>query len=1216
MLNKALHFFLASKPIVISILVLIILGGLITSPFGEQNQGAKELFSAFSNASVSVDALPNIGENQQIVFTKWSGRSPKDIEDQITYPLTTALMGIPGVKSVRSNSVFGFSSIYIIFKDEVDFFWSRSRILEKLNSLSPGTLPEGVQPTLGPDATALGQVFWYTLEGRDEHGNPTGGWDLHELRTAQDFTVKYALGSVEGVAEVASVGGFLKEYQIDIDPVAMKAHNVTVSMIMQSVKNANIDVGARTVEVNRVEYTIRSLGYIKSIKDLENAVVTVRGNVPVRIRNVAKVSLGPAPRRGILDKSGAEAVGGVVVASYEANPMKTISRVKEKIAEIAPGLPKKTLSDGTVSQITVIPFYDRSTLIKETLGTLESALTLEILITALVILLMIRNLGVAGLISGLLPVAVLFTFVGMRLLKVEANIVSLAGIAIAIGTMVDISIVLAENIFKRLRERPLDQTSFQAVFEGTKEVTPAIITAILTTIISFLPVFLMEGAEGKLFKPLAMTKTIALATSLVVAILLIPALSHIFFSGKRNNTHILDRWKKRFPLNVQPYIKHLDLFLISFLLIIYLAQYWMPLGPQVHGIFQFLFVGGIIYGLIALFFLIIKYYENILTWCLEHKFTFLSIPLIISSYAIVIWFGYGNLSSFAPKNLKENFLYQYFDKQFPGMGKEFMPALDEGAFLLMPVSMPHAGIEENLEVLQQLDMAVYGIPEIEMVVGKLGRVESALDPAPITMYENLIHYKSEYKTNENGKRIKFKTNKNGSFVKDSLDQLIPDKRGEYFRQWRPHIKSPDDIWKEIAAIQLPGVTSAPKLQPIETRLVMLQTGMRAPMGIKVKGSNLDSVQAFASRLEGVLKKVNGIQPATVFADRIISRPYLVIDINREKIARYGLTISRIQEIIEIAIGGKAQSQSVEGRERYAIRVRYARELRDNPSDIGRILIPTPEGQQIPLSEFAEITYSRGPQMIRSEDNFLVAYVLFDKEAGIAENNAVENARQTLEKHINAGKLSIPAGVSYTFAGSYENQIRAEKRLLLIVPVVLLVVFMILYLQFKSIPVSLMIFSGIWVALCGGFILLWLYGQPWFLNIELGSLNIRELFNIESINLSVAVWVGFIALFGIATDDGVVIATYLKQIFEKNKPNNIKEVRKSVIEAGKRRIRPCLMTTATTLLALLPILSSDGRGADIMIPMAIPLFGGMLIELITLFIVPVLFSIWKEAKMSG
>ena len=1243
MLNKIIKFFLENKLLTTILMVFLIGWGIMTAPFNWD-------LDPLPRDPVPVDAIPDLGENQQIVFTEWPGRSPQDIEDQITYPLTTSLLGIPGVKTIRSSSMFGFSSIYVIFEEGIEFYWSRSRILEKLNSLPQGLLPEGVQPTLGPDATALGQIFWYTLEGRDKDGNITGGWDLHELRSIQDYYVKYGLASVSGVAEVASVGGYVKEYQIDVDPDAMRAYNVTLDHIIKGVKNSNLDVGARTVEINKAEYFIRGIGYVKNLEDLEEGVLKVENNTPIRVKDVARVSYGPAERRGILDKMGAEAVGGVVVARYGSNPMEVINRVKEKIMEITPGLPSKTLDDGTISYLRIVPFYDRSGLIKETLGTLEDALSLEILITIIVIIIMVINLRASVLISFLIPVAILMTFIAMKYFNVDANIVALSGIAIAIGTIVDVGIVLSENMIQHIKANTGGKNTRQVIYEATVEVAPAVLTAIATTIISFIPVFTLEAAEGKLFRPLAFTKTFVLFASIIVAIMILPAIAHWLFSFKITRKSVLrtvnallivagivtmilsNAWvgliivllgginlygtynndlNRRLPL--------INVLLIGLGVLYILTYEWMPLGVSKSYFSNYFFVFIIIALLLSFFLIFIRYYKQILGWALKHKALFITVPSILVIWGFVIWMGFGNIFGFVANgfdsigmNLRKTAVWNTLYHEFPGIGKEFMPALDEGSFLLMPTSMPHTGVEKNKEMLQQLDMAVASIPEVEMVVGKAGRVTSSLDPAPLSMFENVINYKNEYKLDENGRRIRFKVDDEGNFVKDEKGKLIPDKNGKYYRQWRDHIKTPDDIWDEIVRVsRIPGVTSAPKLQPIETRLVMLQTGMRAPMGIKVMGNNLDSLESFGLQLEDVLKEVPGVKEPSVFAERVVGKPYLEIHIDRKEIARYGLTIQQVQHYLEVGVGGMKLGMTVEGRERYPIRVRYPRELRNSPKTLEKILIPASGGVSVPLSEIADIKYVKGPQVIKSENTFLVSYVIFDKEDDYSEVQVVEDAQNLIKDKLASGEINLPAGLSYQFTGNYENQIRAEKRLSLIIPVVFVIIFLLLYFQFKDVRSTLLVFSGIIVAFSGGFILIWLYGQGWFMNFSLFEQNFRDLFQMKTVYLSVAVWVGFIALFGIATDDGVIMTTYLKQVFGKNKPGSVEEVRKSVIEAGSRRVRPCLMTTATTILALLPILTSTGKGSDVMVPMAIPIVGGMLIEIITLFVIPVIYSAWKE-----
>ena len=1251
MLNKSIKFLIENKLVSVLLFVLFVGWGTINAPFNWN-------IGFLPSNPVAVDAIPDIGENQQIVFTKWDGRSPQDIENQITYPLTTSLLGIPGVKTIRSSSMFGFSSIYIIFEENIEFYWSRSRILEKLNSLPSGLLPEDIKPALGPDATGLGQVFWYTLEGRDKEGNVTGGWDLQELRSIQDYYVKFGLSSASGVSEVASIGGYIQEYQVDVNPELMRQYNVGLSSVVKAVKESNKDIGAQTLEINQAEYLVRGLGYIKSISDIENAVVISKDFTSIKIKDIGKVSLGPAARRGILDKEGAEVVGGVVVASYGSNPMEVITNVKAKMNELSTGLPSKVLADGSISQITIVPFYDRSELIKETLGTLNEALILEILITILVILIMVFNLRASILISSLLPVAVLMVFIAMKLFNVDANIVALSGIAIAIGTMVDVGVILSENIIRHLDENsekkklktesstPIEQvmrdeelqkevTINQIVYNATVEVSGAIITAVMTTIISFIPVFTLIGAEGKLFRPLAFTKTFALTASLIVALFLIPPFAAFLFRKKTLNKNFIfvinialiltgvtaifyGYWLGliliafgftgllKFQHKITEKLANVLNIVVSVLAIVFLlAKYWRPLGVDKSIFLNLIFVSLICFGLLGIFTLFRSYYTRILRWCLENKLLFLSLPAAIIIAGIFIM-----------KNT----------------GKEFMPSLNEGSFLLMPTSMPHAGVTENKRVLQQLDMAVAGIPEIKTVVGKAGRTTSALDPAPLSMYENIIQYKSEYMLNDNGVRQRYKVNENDEYMLkngmllqadqteiwqsiNAKQQLIEDEDGAFYRNWRPEIKSADDIWKEIIRVtKLPGVTSAPKLQPIETRLVMLQTGMRSPMGIKVKGADLKQIEAFGIQLESILKEVDGVKKEAVFADRIVGKPYLLIDINREKIARYGISIQDVQEVLKVAVGGMVLTETIEGRERYGVRVRYPRELRANPEDLKQIYIPVSNGNQVPLSELATIRYEKGPQVIKSEDTFLIGYVLFDKLDGFAEVGVVENAQALIQQKIDSGALIVPKGINYKFTGTYENQLRAEKTLSVVVPLALIIIFLILYFQFRSVSTSFMVFTGIAVAFSGGFIMIWLYGQDWFLNFNFLGENVRELFQMHPINLSVAVWVGFIALFGIATDDGVVMATYLTQTFDRNSPENKKEIRAAIVEAGEKRIRPCLMTTATTILALLPILTATGRGSDIMIPMAIPSFGGMLIALITLFVVPVLYSWKKEIQL--
>ena len=1240
MLDRIIKYCIENKLIVAMVLLALIGWGVIVAPFDWDLPG-------LPRDPVPVDAIPDIGENQQIVFTKWMGRSPQDVEDQISYPLTVALLGVPEVKTIRSYSMFGFSTIYVIFKEEAEFYWSRSRILEKLNSLPSGTLPPGVQPALGPDATALGQVYWYTLEGRDENGQPAGGWDLQELRSIQDWYVRYALQSADGVAEVASIGGHVKEYQIDVDPAAMREHGISLTNIFQAVRNSNLDVGARTIEVNRVEYVVRGLGFIKQIEDIEYTVIKSVDNVPIYVKDVANVVLGPALRRGVLDKEGSEAVGGVVVVRYGENPLATIKNIKAKIEEISPGLPAKTLPDGRTSQVTIVPFYDRTGLIYETLGTLSHALRDEILITIIVILLMVMHLKTSLLITGLLPLTVLMVFIGMKLFGIDANIVALSGIAIAIGTIVDMGIVISENMLKQLEQAGKDENKLDVLFRAASEVGGAVLTAVSTTVVSFLPVFTMEAVEGKLFKPLAYTKTFALIASVIIALTVLPPLAHVLYAGKVKSKRLKQilngltiligfviifvvKWWMGviiIAFGVFPFIKRylgtsvnkkmpfaVNIFAI-FLVGALLASTWSPLGYDHSWWANAGFVAALLTVVMGAIMLFTRVYPRLLRRALDHKIIALSIPGTLVIIGFTAWLGFGNLTGFLPDFMKSNRVYQGISHTFPGIGKEFMPPLDEGSFLYMPTTMPHAGIEEATDVLKKLDMALYSVPEVELVAGKLGRAETPLDPAPISMIETVINYKSEYRSDADGNRLLFRVDRDGTYLRDENNDLIPDDNGKPFRQWRDHIRTNQDIWDELVKVaRIPGTTSAPRLQPISARIVMLQSGMRAPMGIKVKGPDLKTIEKVGMELERYLKEVPSVEAAAVFADRIVGKPYLEIEIDRRAIARYGIPLKRVQDVIEVAIGGKQITTTVEGRERYSVRVRYLRELRGTIESLEDILVPTNDGAQIPIGQLSEIKYTRGPQVIKSEDTFLIGYVLFDKKDGWAEVDVVEQAQRFLQMKIDNGELVIPAGVSYAFAGSYENQIRAMKKLRIILPLALFVIFMILYLQFRRVSTTAIVFSGIVVAWAGGFTMLWLYGQDWFLNFSLAGIDMRGLFQIHQVNLSVAVWVGFLALFGIATDDGVIISTYLDQSFKKHKPSTIKEIREATVLAGSRRVWPAMMTAATTILALIPVLTSTGRGSDVMVPMAIPSFGGMVFVILTTFVVPILYSTLAERRV--
>jgi len=945
-------------------------------------------------------------------------------------------------------------------------------------------------------------------------------------------------------------------------------------------------------------------------------------------------------------------VGPVYLTSVREgyNPLQAIENVKDKLQELRPGLPEKAVVDwqrttpadvrahfgsldeadwlawlrahpvvewpswATISKLDVVPFYDRTGLILETLGTLNDALIQQVLITIIVVIFMVWHLRTSLVISAMLPMAVLVCFIAMKGFGVDSNVVSLAGIAIAIGAIVDMGLIVSENILKHLDEAPEDEPRLEVVYRATKEVGSAVLTAISTTVISFLPVLTMIGAEGKMFTPLAYTKTFVLIASVLTALTLVPAAAHLLIAKRYGRLRPLPKGLSRI-ISIA----------VGVVLLWVLATVWEPLGPERGLIRNLVFVAGLIGGLLTAFWLFLRAYERILRWCLANKMVFLSGPVFMILLGLCVWLGFDRVFGFIPnamsrfnggaQALRVSRPWSMLAHEFPGLGREFMPPLDEGSFLWMPTTMPHASLGEVLEVMQKQDMAFAAIPEVDMVVGKLGRAESALDPAPVSMIETVIHYKPEYKMDTDGRRINFRYDRaQEGYVRDDRGELIPDRRGRPYRQWRDHIRSPDHIWDEIVkAGAIPGTTSAPKLQPIQTRLVMLQTGMRAPMGVKVRAPDLDTLDTVAIEIEGLLRDVPGIVSGSVSADRVVGKPYLEILIDRERIARHGLRIEDVQGVIAVAIGGETVTTTVEGRERYPVRVRYPRELRNSLEDLEQVLVSTMDGGYIPLREVADIAYVRGPQMIRSEDTFLTAYVTFGAEPDIAEVDIVERAQTYLASQIASGSFVVPAGVSYTFAGSYQHQVRAMQTLSVVVPVSLFIIFIILYLQFHSTSTTLIVFSGIAVAWAGGFVMIYLYGQDWFANFSVFGVNMRDLFQLHAINLSVAVWVGFLALFGIAVDDGVVMATYLKQTFAERRTRTIQEIRDATVAAGLRRVRPCLMTSATTILALLPVLTSTGRGADIMIPMAIPSVGGMSLVIISMFTVPVLYCAVEERR---
>ncbi|MCH8045115.1 MAG: efflux RND transporter permease subunit [Planctomycetes bacterium] len=1144
MIDKILEFCIRER-----LLVLLVTMGVIA-------------FGWYSTNKVPLDAIPNVGENQVIVLTSWPGRSPKDVEDQITYPLSVALESVPGATSVRGKSMFGTSFVQVTFADSVDFYWARSRVSEQLTTVS-STLPDGVSPTLGPDATALGQIYYYVLQP------PPEGMNLAELRSLQDYHVKVSLQSVEGVSEVASIGGYVRQYQIEVDPDKLRFHDIPLSKVIAAVRDSNIDVGAKTVESSGMEFIVRGKGFIgsdqdpaKTLTEIEETVVVSRAGIPVRIRDVAGVQIGPDFRRGALDWNGTEAVGGVVVMRHGENPREVIQRVRKKIETLEPSL----------GGVKIHGIYDRTVLIDETVGTLASALGQEIIITMVVILLFLLHVRASIVVATTLPVAVLMAFIAMNVFGVDANLMSLAGIAIAIGTMVDMGIIVSENIYRGLADwegagspgGPKHRV--HVIRQAASEVAPAVITAVATTVVSFLPVFLLTGRDHRLFAPLAWTKTFSITASLLVAVLLIPLLCRLLL------------WTARWPRKAALLsgLTFGGLLSVTSLLVWggRLAQ-WSSLSPVVVSL-----LAGVV-GLMVGYTitrervrpidenpvsrLIAAVYAPTLRLLLRHKLAFLTLPTMIVILGVGAWIGLPTVlrpvervCSTLGADLNEVPGYVQMKHTFTGLKSDDWIALDEGSWFYMPSLYPAASFSQAMQVLQTQDALIKEIHEVDQVLGKIGRIESALDPAPAAMIETYVMLKPR-------------------------------------DQWREGVTE-EDIWDEINAVaKLPGVTPAAPLQPIQGRVVMLQSGIKASMAVRIYGDSLEELSQASLAVAKQIKKNPFVKAGTVNPDIVMGKPYLEFEVDREEAARYNMTTKMVTQVVEAALGGVTATTTVEGRERYPIRIRYQRNLRERIDELGRLPVVTHTGDVVPLERLAKVTTSWGPGAINSENARLVAHVAFAPTGAAGDLETVEAVMADLDRARDDGTLQLPPGTfEWEPVGSFENQIEANQRLMWLVPLVILVNVFIIYLQFRRLAITLAIFTGIPVAFGGGMILL----------------------GLVDIEMNTAIWVGFIALFGIAVDDGVVIATYLDQTFRRRNLKTIADLRAATVEAGLKRIRPCLMTTFTTLAALVPVLMATGRGANVARAMALPVFGGMCVELVTLFVLPVVYCGYKEFKMKA
>lgn len=1142
------------EPLVMAVLSLVVIG-----------------YGWYATQHVPIDAIPNIGENQVIVFTAWSGRSPKDVEDQITYPLSVAMLAVPDAESVRGKSLFGYSFVQVTFKDSTDFYWARSRVAEQLGTAG-AMLPEGVVPTLGPDATGLGQVLYYTLE-------PPDGMNLAELRSIQDFVVKYELQAVPGVSEVASVGGYVRQYQVEIDPDRLRFHNVPLDQLIDAVRKSNIDVGAKTVESGGIEFIIRGRGFIgaeqdtaKAIEDIEKTVVRTRDGIPLRIRDLGHVQLGPEFRRGAIDLNGREAVGGVVVMRFGENPRDVIERVKAKIAQIEPSL----------SGVKIRTVYDRTGLINETIGTLTDALSQQVVITAVVILLFLLHLRASLVVAITLPIAVLLAFVAMHVFGVDANIMSLAGIAIAIGTMVDMGIIVSETIYDRLAEwekhkaeknGDVQPSKVDVIYEAAGEVIPAVVTAVLTTVVSFLPVFMLTGRDYKLFAPLAWTKTFSLIAALIVAVTLVPLLSRLFLSSSRM------RWRGKIIGSLLFALAGGALTSMINLSGLIDSSTTSLLPPAFHSFLWLkVIIGGIVGGVFGYWLLseklrpvdenpvsrfILWLYAPTLRFFLARKGFFLCLPTTLIVLGAGAWFGLPTvlipvetLTQSLGADLNQVPGYVDAKHTFTGLESDDWIALDEGSWFYMPTLYPAASFSQAMEVLQTQDALIKEIPEVENVLGKIGRVESALDPAPAAMIETYVMLKP-------------------------VDQ------------WRAGVTT-NDIWDQINAVAtLPGVTPASPLQPIEGRVVMLQSGIKASMAVRIYGDSLDGLADASLDVAAHLRELPQINAGTVNPDIVLGKPYVEFEVNRDTAARYGMSTAMVNQIIETALGGSNITRTVEGRERYPIRVRYERSLRERLDELDQLPVVTHSGEVVPLSILATMTTTWGPGVINSEDARLVAHVSFSPSGLVGDLETVQVVEDSLREAQEKGTLDLPTGYALKAVGSFQNQMEANQRLMWVIPLVIFVNLFIIYLQFRHIPIALAVFAGIPVAFAGGMVFL----------------------AINAIEINTAVWVGFIALFGIAVDDGVVMATYLDQVFTRKRLATVEDIRHATVEAGKKRIRPCLMTTFTTIIALMPVIYSTGRGSDVAKAMAWPVIGGMAVELLTLFVVPVLYAGFKEFKMN-
>lgn len=1060
MIEKIIEWSINNRFIVILATVFVILGGFVAM------------------STTPLDAIPDLSDVQVIILTEYPGQAPQVVEDQVTYPLTTAMLSVPYAKVVRGYSFFGLSFVYIIFEDGTDMYWARSRVLEYLNFVS-GRLPRGITPQLGPDATGVGWVYEYTVES-DQH-------DLQQLRSIQDFYLRYELMSVPGVSEVASIGGYVKQYQVEVDPNKLLAYNIPLNKVKMAIKRSNNDVGGKLVEMAETEFMVRGLGYIKSLDDLKSIPLGVDQNgTPILLRSVANIHLGPELRRGLVERDGiGEVVGGIIVMRYGGNALEVVHKVREKIEDLKTGLP---------NGVVIKPAYDRSLLIERAIDNLKEKLIEEIIVVSLVCIIFLLHFRSAFVAIFTLPVGILIAFSIMRYQGIDANIMSLGGIAIAIGAMVDAAIVMIENAHKHIERRSGEGDHWQLILDASKEVGPALFYSLLIITVSFMPVFTLQAQEGRLFKPLAFTKTYAMGASALLAITIVPILMGYFIRGK-----ILPEEKN--PVN------------------------------------RFL----------------IRIYRPAIRFVLKFRITTLMIALVAIAVTII--------------PLKR-------------IGSEFMPPLNEGDLLYMPTTDPGISITKAKELLQQTDKIIETFPEVERVFGKIGRAETATDPAPLSMIETTITMKPEHDWPKRKNVSRWYSDWHlPDWLKSFLSKLWPEHR----------IVTIDELVAELnASIQFPGLTNAWTM-PIKTRIDMLSTGIKTPVGIKLMGDNLDTLNVLGARVQAIVQKIPGTLSA--YADKVTGGNYFDFVINRREAARYGLTVGDVQDIIQSAVGGMNVSYTVEGLERYPINVRYSRELRDSIEKLKRVIVPTPTGAQIPISQVADIRISKGAPVIKSENAKMTGWIYVDI-TGIDVGTYVKRAKIALAK-----ELKVPEGYSIVWSGQYEYMERANKRLKLVVPITLLIIFLLLFFNFKNVTESIIVMLSLPFALVGGL---------WFMYLL-------------DYNMSVAVGVGFIALAGVAAETGVVMLIYLDHAYkyrkEDGKMNSLKDLYDAIMEGAVDRVRPKMMTVIAIMAGLLPILWGHGTGSQVMKRIAAPMVGGMVTStVLTLLVIPTIYYMWRSIEV--